>query len=585
MPTAKVQAESHQSTGRSAYSSGNYAEALTHFAAALAQPNLPAALRASILDNLSATKEKLGGEANLADALSHARAMIRLQPASAEGYLRGGKVLQLSGRDGDAVRLYEYGISKLPSDGSGVRRARLGAQIAKVRSRIAARQGAVSCEPQRRDPFAALPLEVAQIVLLHVPFRALMLARGVSRGWKTFIESAPGTFDTLDLREARRSVGGGAFKALARASRGCVRVARLARLKSKCGDLLAYLVARSPGLSVLEVCRSEAYADLALAGAVRDGAIRGLRSLVLDVALDITEVFRILRACVAGGLKEASFESVHVEGSVRGSGLLHENSPLRSLEKLRIDVVESSTLLKAFPNLRILELPGTSIFSEDEHLDFTPLPHLATLHYSQPSRPRYPLLPSSIASLTITETFATYTTPDLLSSPLPSLHSLSFDTSPSLTTETLTTILSPPTPIECLTTLRLEMCPKLDFTAVFAFLRESGLAEHLQTMSVKGNAAFQDELSVEFTAFVGLRSVDVGFTGVSGVGVLNIAVRAGKGGTGGDRDGLGVEWIGIEGCGCVGVDAVERVRGLGVRVFQGRGRGGRRENGRRVRHE
>jgi len=129
------------------------------------------------------------------------------------------------------------------------------------------------------------------------------------------------------------------------------------------------------------------------------------------------------------------------------------------------------------------------------------------------------------------------------------------------------------------------MCPRLDFTAAFALLRESGLAECLQTLSVKGNAAFGDELSVEFSAFVGLRSVDVGFTGVTGVGVLNIAVRAGRGVVGGDGDGDGgaVEWIGIEGCGCVGVDAVERVRGLGIRVFQGRG--GRRENGRRVRYE
>lgn len=120
------------------------------------------------------------------------------------------------------------------------------------------------------------------------------------------------------------------------------------------------------------------------------------------------------------------------------------------------------------------------------------------------------------------------------------------------------------------------MCPRLDFPAAFAFLRESGLAEGLQTLSVKGNAAFKDELSVEFSAFVGLRSVDVGFTGVSGVGVLNIAVRAGKG--------EAVEWIGIEECGCVGVDAVERVRELGIKVFQGKGRGGRRENGRRVRY-
>jgi len=119
------------------------------------------------------------------------------------------------------------------------------------------------------------------------------------------------------------------------------------------------------------------------------------------------------------------------------------------------------------------------------------------------------------------------------------------------------------------------MCPRLDFPAAFAFLRESGLAEGLRILSVKGNAAFKDELSVEFSSFVGLRSVDVGFTGVSGVGVLNIAVRAGGG---------AVEWIGIEECGCVGVDAVERVRGLGIKVFQGRGRGGRRENGRRVRY-
>ncbi|PUU74109.1 hypothetical protein B9Z19DRAFT_483068 [Tuber borchii] len=455
MPTPKAHAETHQSTGRAAYSSGDYATALTHFTTALTQPNLPAALRASILDNLSATKEKLGGEANLTDALNDARAMIRLQPAGAEGYLRAGKVLQLLGRDGDAVRLYEYGITKLPANGGGGSgggggRARLEAQVGKVRSRISRRE-AISNQRKRRDPFTALPLEVARMVLLHVPFRMLMLARGVSRGWKVLIESAPATFDTLDLREARRNVSCGAFKGLVHASRGGVRVARLARLGTKCGDLLRYLVVRCPGLSIVEIRQSEA--DYALVGAVRDGAIRGLRSLVLDVELDVIEVFRILRLCVLGGLQEASFESVHVRvAGLVSSDLLDENAPLHSLEKLRIDIPESgryliiplSTLLKAFPSLHILELPGVSIFPHDEHLDFTPLPHLTTLHYSQPGRPAYPILPPSLTSLTMTEIFTTYTEPDLLSSPLPSLQSLSFDTSPSLTVESLTTILSPP---------------------------------------------------------------------------------------------------------------------------------------------
>ena len=356
MPTPKALAESHQSTGRAAYSSGDYATAQTHFTTALTQPNLPAALRASILDNLSATKEKLGGEANLADALNNARAMIRLQPAGAEGYLRAGKVLQLLGRDGDAVRLYEYGITKLPGGGGGSTtgggggRARLEAQVGKVRSRMA-RLEAISNQRKRRDPFTALPLEVARMVLLHVPFRQLMLVRGVSRGWRVLIESAPATFDTLDLREGRRGISRGAFKALVRASRGSVRVARLARLGSQCGDLLGYLVARCPGLSVVEVRLSEA--DTALAGAVRDGALRGLRSLVLDVVLDVVEVFRILRLCVAGGLKEASFGSARVPGLVRSSHLLDDNGPLHSLEKLMIDVMESAFYLSiplvAFP--------------------------------------------------------------------------------------------------------------------------------------------------------------------------------------------------------------------------------------------
>ncbi|CAZ80014.1 unnamed protein product [Tuber melanosporum] len=339
MPTPKAQAESHQSTGRAAYSSGNYEAALRHFTTALAQPNLPATLRASILDNLSATKEKLGGEANLTDALSNARAMMRLQPAGVEGYLRGGKVLQLLGRDGDAIRLYEYGINKLPS-GGGVGRERLEAQVRRVRSRITRRE-AMTSERKHRDPFTALPSEVAQIVLLHLPFHTLMLARGVSRGWRVFIESVPATFATMDLREARRSVGSGTFKALVRASRGGVRVARLARLGSKCGELLGYLVARCPGLSVLEVCRSEASGDNAIVGAVRDGAIRGLRSLVLDLVLDVKVVFMILRCCAAGGLQEAIFESAHATGMVRGSDLLFEDAPLRSLGKLRIDVIES----------------------------------------------------------------------------------------------------------------------------------------------------------------------------------------------------------------------------------------------------
>ncbi|RPA97503.1 hypothetical protein L873DRAFT_1107837 [Choiromyces venosus 120613-1] len=270
MPTP--QTLSSQQAGRSAYASGDFAAALSHFTSALSQPNIPLSLRVQILDHLSATREKLQ---DLPGALADARCIMRLRPTAVEGYLRGGKILQLLGRQDDALRLYLYGLDKLPAGGDG---GRVRAQVDKLRARIAGKK----CEEERgrrRDPFEILPIEVAVLVLAHLPFRTLMLARAVSKGWKGVIEAAPRTFSEVDFTEARRGVTPAAFKAIVNASRGGVRIARISKLAGGGGKttsgLLGYLVRRARRLMTLEVYRS-GEVDTALVEVVREG-VTGLK--------------------------------------------------------------------------------------------------------------------------------------------------------------------------------------------------------------------------------------------------------------------------------------------------------------------
>lgn len=56
------------------------------------------------------------------------------------------------------------------------------------------------------DPFAILPIELAQMVALYLPFKNMVNYIRVSKGWKTFLTRNPKLWLDLDLSRARKDV-------------------------------------------------------------------------------------------------------------------------------------------------------------------------------------------------------------------------------------------------------------------------------------------------------------------------------------------------------------------------------------------
>ncbi|ETN37483.1 uncharacterized protein HMPREF1541_07105 [Cyphellophora europaea CBS 101466] len=192
--------------GKSAYQQGRYDEASKSFAAA-------AASAAKLQDRIFALDLQIGAMVKLKavdPALDVAKSVIRANRKDCRGYIRAAQIERLANRPQAAVRWYHHGLKHVsPSDAlypslqSGLKKC----QALSVAQTMASRP----C-----DPFASLPLEIANMVLQHFDYRQMVAILRVSRGWRSFVSKEPLITDTIDFSKARNKVTIAAFRACLR---------------------------------------------------------------------------------------------------------------------------------------------------------------------------------------------------------------------------------------------------------------------------------------------------------------------------------------------------------------------------------
>ncbi|KAJ5177410.1 Tetratricopeptide-like helical [Penicillium coprophilum] len=180
-----------QRVGQNAYKVGDLQGALQSFTQALVLNGEDA----SILDNRAATHCRLK---LYSQARTDARAMVKLAPNDdrTKGYLRLAKVLCLDGKFDKAQEIYEYALKKLPADHSG--RKVVTQLLKKLQDKLAG--------GNRRDPFSALPLEVAVLTLQCFSFKQIVAILRVCKGWSRFISGLSSLWMHIDLLDARSRV-------------------------------------------------------------------------------------------------------------------------------------------------------------------------------------------------------------------------------------------------------------------------------------------------------------------------------------------------------------------------------------------
>ncbi|TVY36460.1 F-box/TPR repeat protein [Lachnellula subtilissima] len=186
--------------GRRRYQQKDYSGSLSAFTEAV---NMSSGhMKLTALDHRAAAQEKLQ---KFQPALSDAKRMIDLKPAlSKVGYLRCGKVLQLKGNPELALKIYERGLGKVKI-GTDDERTMLQRMYNKTKRALAPKKVL--------DPLVFLPLELAEMVCQHLTMRDRVICLAVSKPWKRLLESSHKLWTTLDTTFAKKSMNHKSLKA------------------------------------------------------------------------------------------------------------------------------------------------------------------------------------------------------------------------------------------------------------------------------------------------------------------------------------------------------------------------------------
>ncbi|KAK5091724.1 hypothetical protein LTR05_001909 [Lithohypha guttulata] len=133
-------------------------------------------------------------------ALKDAKQMIRLDRSDCRGYLRCAQVELLRNNASGAAKVCELGVKSVSlSDGN---RRRVIACL--LRAQEALKQKVIF--DKGTDPLAVLPSELLAMVLSTLGYREIVAIMRVSKSWRTRLCSTDLITQTIDTREARRTV-------------------------------------------------------------------------------------------------------------------------------------------------------------------------------------------------------------------------------------------------------------------------------------------------------------------------------------------------------------------------------------------
>lgn len=136
-------------------------------------------------------RERLG---QYDEALADAQRMVRLQPQRAKAYLRRGKLLQMMGRDGDALESYDLALRRVDFKDS------LYKTMQRARSVLQERMFSTG---RRYDILALLPIELVLRIFSYVDFASVVRCTCVCRKWKRTINATSEFYARVEMPSER----------------------------------------------------------------------------------------------------------------------------------------------------------------------------------------------------------------------------------------------------------------------------------------------------------------------------------------------------------------------------------------------
>ncbi|KXG51865.1 Tetratricopeptide-like helical [Penicillium griseofulvum] len=555
-----------QRAGQNAYKVGDLEGAMRSFTQALALNDDDT----SILDNRAATYCKLK---LYSQARADARAMVKLAPNDDRGYLRLAKILCLDGNFDKARDIYEYALQKLPADHPG--RKALTQLLKKLQDKLAG--------GNRRDPFTALPLEIAILILQCFSFKQIVAILRVCKGWGQFLSGLPSFWMHVDLTGARSRVPWTSVRNYIHRSRAQLTNATIGNLVPSTTPKVLDMLSRCPNLEHLELMvqhnqPKEFYTKIKDFGQ--------LKSIVCGADINLSH------ACVGSilstlsKLEKAVFLRVWdiPTGRPRSTSTWPQHLP--NMKSLTISSSQETPHVLSFPD--VLTGLGSSVYPNLEEFRllwdpaqprsyrFDPvqegqhLPPLRTLELCGAAivHTFYSILPTSLETLRL---FSGSMDPPRLGifltpgqNQLPNLKTLVFNDTPWINPSTLSLfLLHSKAPLR---TLHVNLCHNIDAHTFINILldvkRENPALQQITEVGVVCMPGMDDgSIGYLWAALPNLKILDLSQTRITGCAIRMIAdVRNNE------TDSPKVEGLIIKGCDDVSRDAIEYGRQMGLKI-------------------
>ncbi|KAJ5121101.1 Tetratricopeptide-like helical [Penicillium bovifimosum] len=565
----KVQAAALQKTGQNAYKNGDVKGAIESFTKALAADNEDI----GVLDNRAAAYCKLK---LYSPARSDARAMVKLAPKDDRGYLRLAKVLCLDGNFDKAQVIYEYALQKLPANHAG--RDVVMQSLKKLQDKLAG--------GNRRDPFTALPLEVADLILSYLSFKQIAAIMRVCQGWRRFLIGLSNLWMHVDLTGARSRVPWTSVRDYIHRSRVQVTNATIANVCNSATPKVLQMLSRCPKLEHLEFqvfCGPRDFYP-------KIQEFRHLKTLVCgpDIKISHACVGSILSTLTK--LEKATF--FHVWDRITQVPQPTPTWPtylpnLKSLtlgcsQDSRISLTSTHTFgdvvpgltSSVYPNLEELRLLWNT--ARSRHYEFCPmrgdgeelpiLPPLRTLDLrGAVIEPRfYSLLPATLESLRVESSGVTDDSLHMYDNKLRNLKTLIFNECLWINNDSLIIFASrSEAPLE---TLHINFCHKADYAGLSRLLLTPGAMERsrgLTELCVACMDGLDDYAMKEVSERLpNLSVLDLSQTKITGC-TIRLFADARKDGTKVAQ----LDVLIIRGCDAVSRDAIDYGRQMGIKII------------------
>ena len=222
---------------------------------------------------------------------------------------------------------------------------------------------------------------------------------------------------------------------------------------------------------------------------------------------------------------------------------------------------------QCMPNLSSIKLEGLEMSSTiPASCDFRNFQRLTHFTATRLRWAKIPLLPSTVTHFVFRhQPIQRLLTIDILAYQLPNLIYLDLSHNNCITNQVISAYLSGlacPSPLR---SLNISGCIRVDASEL-SWLLDSGHCDYLEELKLAGLDTFDDQVTREMGRLKWLRAIDLSQTKVTGAGLMNIVNGVGRERARKLGREKGLDWVNLEQCEGVGLDAIELARKLGVEV-------------------